>query len=68
MHENTLPYRGTTIKKKALTYISISQGINWRFPTFPGKPSIIGAIELNYRVRDGNGCDLYAIVTRIKNT
>ena len=25
--------------------------------------STIGAIELNFRVRDGNGCGLYAIVT-----
>ena len=25
--------------------------------------STIGAIELNFRVRDGNGCILYAIVT-----
>ena len=25
--------------------------------------STIGAIELNFRVRDGIGCDLYAIVT-----
>ena len=34
-------------------------------PTFPGSlpPSIIGAIELNFRVRDGNGWNLYAIVT-----
>jgi hypothetical protein len=29
-----------------------------------GKPPItIGAEELNYRVRDGNGCDLFAIAT-----
>ena len=29
-----------------------------------GKPPItIGAEELNFRVRDGNGCDLFAIVT-----
>jgi hypothetical protein len=32
-------------------------------PTLPpGFPSsTIGAEELNYRVRDGNGCDLFAI-------
>ena len=29
-----------------------------------GNCSTIGAGELNYRVRDGNGCDLSAIVTR----
>ena len=36
-----------------------------RRPNFPGgrPPSIIGAKELNYCVRDGNRCDLLAIVT-----
>ena len=34
-------------------------------PTFPQNHScsIIGAVELNFRVRDGNGCRLYAMVT-----
>ena len=38
----------------------------WRRPTFPGSfpPSIISAEELNFRVRDGNGCVLFAIATR----
>jgi hypothetical protein len=36
----------------------------WRCPTFPGEPSIMSAEELNDRVRDGNGCDLFAIITR----
>ena len=38
---------------------------NRQRPTFPGSfpPSIIGAKELNYCVRDGNRCDLLAIVT-----
>ena len=38
---------------------------NRQRPTFPGSfpPSIIGAKELNYCVRDGNRCDLPAIVT-----
>ena len=33
--------------------------------TFPGSrpPSIIDVKELNFRVRDGNGWDLFAIVT-----
>ena len=36
-----------------------------RRPTFPGgfPPSIISTAELNYRVRNGNGCDLCVIVT-----
>ena len=28
-------------------------------------PTTIGAEELNFRVRDGNGCDLFAFVTRL---
>ena len=28
-------------------------------------PTTIGAIELNFRVRYGNGCDLYAIITSL---
>ena len=40
---------------------------SWRRPIFPrGYPlSIFGAGELNFRVRDGNGCGLSARVTRI---
>ena len=36
-----------------------------RRPTFPGgcPPSIISAKELNYCVRNGNRCDLFAIAT-----
>jgi hypothetical protein len=36
-----------------------------RRPTLPLSfpSSTIGAKELNFRVRDGNGCDLYAIAT-----
>ena len=39
--------------------------INRQRPTFPGSfpPSIIGAKELNFCVRDGNRCVLPAIVT-----
>ena len=28
-------------------------------------PTTIGAEELNYRVRYGNGCDLFAIATKL---
>ena len=37
----------------------------WHRPIFPGRlqPSIFGADELNFRVRDGNGCTLIAIDT-----
>ena len=36
-----------------------------RLPIFPGRhqPSIFSVSELNFRVRDGNGCTLAAIVT-----
>ena len=38
---------------------------SWHFPIFPGRhqPSIFGTIELNFRVRDGNGCTLNVINT-----
>ncbi len=38
----------------------------WRCPTLTGgdPPTTIGAEELNFRVRHGNGCDLFAIITR----
>ena len=41
--------------------------IDRRRPTLPrGFPrSTIGAEELNFRVRDGNGCDLFAMATEI---
>ena len=37
-------------------------------PIFPGRlqPSIVGANELNFRVRDGNGWTLAAISTNYK--
>ena len=36
-------------------------------PTLAGgkPPTTIGAEELNFRVRYGNGCDLFAIATRL---
>ena len=59
------------MKKDSMTAIfplyckNILQNKNRQRPTFPGSfpPSIIGAKELNYCVRDGNRCDLLAIVT-----
>ena len=40
--------------------------IAWRRPTLTGgePPTTIGAEELNCRVRNGNGCDLFAIATK----
>ena len=38
----------------------------WQRPTLTGgqPPITIGAEELNFRVRDGNGCGLFAITTK----
>ena len=30
-------------------------------------PTTIGAEKLNFRVRNGNGCDLFAIITRLNS-
>ena len=38
----------------------------WQRPTLPPKGSTIGAKGLNFRVRDGNGWNTFAIVTRQK--
>ena len=56
---------------RAQFFISISEIKvikNRQRPTFPGSfpPSIIGAKELNYCVRDGNRCILPAIVTGLR--
>ena len=39
----------------------------WQRPTLTGAPAptTIGAEKLNFRVRDGNGCDLLAIAARL---
>ena len=55
----------TAVKGPCLNRLTMGPK-NRRRPTFPGSfpPSIIGAKELNYCVRDGNRCNLNAIVTR----
>ena len=44
----------------------LRNNIAWQRPTLTGtrSPTTIGARELNFRVRYGNGCDLSAIITR----
>ena len=39
----------------------------WHPPIVPGRrqPSIVGTSELNFRVRDGNGCTLTVINTNL---
>src|SRR5581483_1796162 len=53
--------RGCTFAKKYRPYRRVRR----QLPIFPwGCPqSIVGAEELNFRVRDGNGCTLFAKVT-----
>ena len=49
--------------KKRLPLYNESLNLTWQRPTLPRSlpRSTIGAKELNFRVRDGNGCDLFAI-------
>ena len=59
--------RPSACKADALPAELILHLVNaWRRPTLTGTrvPTTIGAEELNFRVRHGNGCDLFAIVTR----
>ena len=53
------------IRKKTSVSLTEVFGLCWRLPIFPGRfqPSIVSASELNFRVRDGNGCTLTAIDT-----
>src|SRR3954452_12270571 len=46
---------------------SYKRSLAWQRPTLTGgePPTTIGAKELNFRVRYGNGCDLFAIATRL---
>ena len=66
---NTRPIRvgGRPNKKNPGQWQALTRAekISRRRPTLPhGCPcSTIGAVELNFRVRDGNGCDLHAMVT-----
>ena len=64
----TLRVKMALIRERYLkkTPTAIAVGVRkktWRRPTFP-LTSIIGAEELNGRVRNENGCDLFAIATK----
>ena len=56
----------TPIKKPPLLYRNEGFNLIWRRPTLPHSYpcSTIGAVELNCRVRYGNGCFLHAKTTR----
>ena len=62
--------RVTAVKGRCLNRLTMGpydeKKLNRQRPTFPGShpPSIIGAEELNYCVRDGNRCNIFAIATR----
>ena len=54
------------IKKATTDFISndfLSLAMSYSHRGKP--PTTIGAKELNFRVRYGNGCDLFAIITRL---
>ena len=59
--------RVTAVKGRCLNHLTMGPYIRKkrRRPNFPGgcPPSILSAKELNYCVRDGNRCILFAIVT-----
>jgi hypothetical protein len=59
-------YFNNKIKEAGYNPASFLINAAWQRPTLAGAlaPTTIGAGELNFRVRDGNGCDLSAIVTR----
>src|SRR3954465_7340572 len=51
------------IKQKNSPYLGLSLATSYSHRGKP--PTTIGAKELNFRVRYGNGCDLFAIATRL---
>ena len=55
----------TAVNSRVLYRLSYQGKLCWHLPIFPGScpPSIFGASELNFRVRDGNGWTLTAIST-----
>ena len=57
---------GRTKEKSPRNFRYVGQRGSWRRPTLPlGLPSsTIGSKELNFRVREGIGCDLLDITTR----
>ena len=57
--------RVTAVKGRCLDRLTMEPFFNRQRPTFPGSfpPSIIGAEELNFCVRDGNRCVLPAVIT-----
>src|SRR5215475_12809423 len=57
------PCRGQSSSSRPLPEREI---LSWQRPTFPHSYpcSIIGSVGLNFRVRDGNGCDPHDMTTR----
>ncbi len=55
----------TCAKKQSLSRLLFL--LCWHLPIVPGRrqPSIVGTSELNFRVRNGNGCDPTAMATEI---
>ncbi len=59
----------TAVNSRVLYRLSYQGKLCWHLPIFPGScpPSIFGASELNFRVRDGNGWTLTAISTNFSS-
>jgi hypothetical protein len=51
-------------KKKKMDFIHLPHCLATSYSYRGRPPTTIGAEELNFRVRYGNGCDLFAIITR----
>ncbi len=66
------PQAGLEPATDRLTADSSTTELLWNNPSLAtsyshrgNPPTTIGAEELNFRVRYGNGCDLFAIITRL---
>ena len=66
---NTPIIQQKNLQRRSLRYVIKQKRKNRQRPAFPGgrPPSIIGAEELNFCVRDGYRCDLFAVVTGLNH-
>ena len=60
----TFKWRASFLLQRLYLYVINCTGPAASYSHRGKPPTTIGAEELNFRVRDGNGCDLFAIVTR----
>ena len=55
--------KADALPAELILHVKISEATSYSCRGKP--PTTIGAKELNFRVRYGNGCDLFAIITRL---